>query len=317
MNEPEFSREALNKVNSPERLDILFSPTTSLGWVALISLLLMVSSVVFWSIFGVLSEKVTGVGLITNVEGIANITHGYSGRVMEIRAGVGQKVKTGDIVATLINSDLEIELTNLQSRFSANDIREQLSLEADIIALQTRLAVENSLISPYDGTIIEQKFLPGEIIHAGQALFAVEVDSQSDELIALMYVPAIDNRKIKPGMTAQMSISSIDSRTQGYLLGRVLSVSRFPVSGISINKWTGNTELTDWILALNGNSAAEVRVALIKDRGNPSGYMWSNVVGADENAITSGTIFNSTIVYRRQPPLAKAFLYISQWLRVD
>ena len=317
MYKPQYSQEALEKATSPERLDILFSPTTSLGWVALVSLLLMVFSGVFWSVFGVLSEKVSGVGLIANVEGIANITHNNSARVLELKTGAGQTVKRGELVAVLEKIDSEIDLANLQGKDTASSIRDHTNQRVDVQAAQVRLLAETLVTSPYNGTIIENKVLPGEMIQAGQALFAVEVESERNELIAVMYIPAVDNRKVKPGMTAQISISALDSEEQGYLLGRVTSVSPFPVSTASIMRWTGNKELADWLNAQAGNSSAEIKVALIKDESNPSGYMWSSVVGRDRSVITAGAVFTSTVVYKRQAPLTKAFLSASQWLRND
>jgi multidrug resistance efflux pump len=317
MNRPQFSKEALDKARSPERLDTLFSPTTSLGWAALASVLLILLSGAFWAVFGVLSDKVVGVGLIVNAEGVANITHAHSARVSELKIDVGQRVRRGDLVAVLWRGESETDLANLKSKYATYSSREQLHLDADIQSAKTRLATETLVVSPYSGVIIEKKVMPGEIIHPGQALFAVEIDDNYKELAAVTYIPAFENKKVKPGMTVQISISAMDSKEQGYLLGRVINVSQFPVSTASVMKWTGNKELADWLISLLGNSASEVQIALIKDENNPSGYMWSNIIGGGQDNITSGTVFVSSIVYKRQSPLTKAFFHMSQWLRHD
>ena len=45
-----FSREALNKLRSPEKLDTLLPITTPINWMALIAIGILLFSVVLWSI---------------------------------------------------------------------------------------------------------------------------------------------------------------------------------------------------------------------------------------------------------------------------
>ena len=55
-----FSREALNKLRSPEKLDTLLPITTPINWMALIAIGILLFSVVLWYIFGAFTVKVDG-----------------------------------------------------------------------------------------------------------------------------------------------------------------------------------------------------------------------------------------------------------------
>ena len=59
-----FSKEALDKLRSPEKLDTMLKITTPVTWLALIAILVLLFSVVLWSIFGAFTTKAQGVGLI-------------------------------------------------------------------------------------------------------------------------------------------------------------------------------------------------------------------------------------------------------------
>ena len=64
-----FSREALNKLRSPEKLNTLIPVTNPIAWVGLIAICLLMFSIMFsiilWSVFGAFTERANGMGLIT------------------------------------------------------------------------------------------------------------------------------------------------------------------------------------------------------------------------------------------------------------
>ena len=96
-----FSRAALDKLRSPEKLDTLLPITTPLTWMGLSAVALLLFSVVLWSIFGSFTEKAEGVGLIMDAAGVVNITHTQSGRIKEIATHNGDTVERGEIIAKL------------------------------------------------------------------------------------------------------------------------------------------------------------------------------------------------------------------------
>ncbi len=70
-----FSREALDRLRLPEKLDTLLPITTPLTWMALSAVVLLLFSVVLWSIFGSFTEKADGLGMIMDSAGVVNISH--------------------------------------------------------------------------------------------------------------------------------------------------------------------------------------------------------------------------------------------------
>ena len=75
-----FSREALNKLRSPEKLDTLLPITTPINWMALIAIGILLFSVVLWSIFGAFTVKVDGMGMIMDSAGVVNVSHISDGK---------------------------------------------------------------------------------------------------------------------------------------------------------------------------------------------------------------------------------------------
>lgn len=88
-----FSREALNKLRSPEKLDTLLPITTPINWMALIAIGILLFSVVLWSIFGAFTVKVDGMGMIMDSAGVVNVSHISDGKIKQIYVHSGSKIK--------------------------------------------------------------------------------------------------------------------------------------------------------------------------------------------------------------------------------
>ena len=96
-----FSKEALDKLRSPEKLNTMISVTNPVGWMGLAGICLLFFAVVLWSIFGAFTEKATGMGLITDSAGVANVTHVASGKITEVYVKTGSRVRVGDLIARM------------------------------------------------------------------------------------------------------------------------------------------------------------------------------------------------------------------------
>ena len=57
-----FSKEAMDKLRSPEKLDMLLEVTNPVSWMALASMIVMVFSVIVWSVLALwlLKLRVSG-----------------------------------------------------------------------------------------------------------------------------------------------------------------------------------------------------------------------------------------------------------------
>ena len=64
-----FSRAALEKLHSPEKLDLLLPVTSPMGWMGLGAIILLLISVSLWAVFGSFTDRVNGMGLIMDSGG--------------------------------------------------------------------------------------------------------------------------------------------------------------------------------------------------------------------------------------------------------
>jgi len=312
-----FQQKALDKLRTHESLNQVFTVVRPIGWLTLIAIALIIFSVTIWGIFGIMADKVTGNGIIVDPGGVANIAHTSGGRVIELNIAPGERVRKGQVVATIKQPDLEQNVL-VQQEESQGDLSNTAigSRTAQISSLKEQLHRESKVVSDYDGIIIGRNVNLGDVVSAGAPLYSVRIDEKRGDMLAVMYVPALQGNKIKPGMTMQISPGAIDSQLYGSLVGRVASISEFPVASSNITTWTGNSELSNWLIQQNGGSVMEVIVTLIRDPDTPSGYLWTSVEGSKDE-IKPGMSCTGTAIVKREAPIVKVLQSISQWLRSD
>ena len=74
MSKEVFRKKALDRLSSPEQLDMMIAVTPNHFWLVSIAALIVVVCVGVWSFFGVVQEKVTLTGVITKSETKLEIT---------------------------------------------------------------------------------------------------------------------------------------------------------------------------------------------------------------------------------------------------
>ena len=107
-----FRQDVMDRLNSPERLDELLKITSPRGWIALLSLALVILTALAWGIYGTISTKVEGSGIFIDPEGVHPVISLGSGRLSSIRVKVGDIVEVGQLVATMTNPDVQKQLDN-------------------------------------------------------------------------------------------------------------------------------------------------------------------------------------------------------------
>lgn len=312
-----FQQKALNKLQSPDELDKLYSVTDPKGWVGLATVLFLILSGMVWAVFGVMADKVSGTGLMVDAAGVVNVAPSTNGRLLELKHKVGDSVRKGQIIATVEQYGTEQELARLKADLNNTTSRADMAGKvAQLNALTDKLLRNGQITSPAHGIVTEIKASPGDVVAAGTPLLSLRLSPEQEEIQVLLYVPALDGKKVLPGMTVQITTGTSDFNEYGSLIGRVSRVSEYPVSAEGMNRWTGSKETTNWILQRTGGSAVEVHVDLIKDPDTVSGYLWSSISGAP-GRLSPGTACTGNVVVKRQAPIAKAFQKLNHWLRSD
>jgi len=310
-----FSKEAMAKLRSPDRLDTLLEVTNPVGWMLLAAIILILLSVLAWSIFGAMVVKVDGVGVLLDSGGIASVASISGGKVKELYVSTGTKVKKGEVIATLEqpSKNMETKLARSDAYLAENN-HDALARVAEYDAKRYQQEANELVVSDYDGIVDEVAVIKGGIVSAGTPLCTIRRDQSRDDITGIFYVPVSSGKRIQPGMTIQLAPNGVNVSEDGSLLAVVRSVSQYPVSSSAMLSRLGNAQLVQWILHKDDNAVVEVYFDLVKDSSSESGYLWTSVVGKHK-PVTVGSICGGSIVVDRKPPIEKVFYKFSQMLR--
>lgn len=310
-----FSREALNKLRSPEKLDTLLPITTPINWMALIAIGILLFSVVLWSIFGAFTVKVDGMGMIMDSAGVVNVSHISDGKIKQIYVHSGSKIKKGDLIARMEQpvQDADTRMAQYNIALSQSD-RDAMSRASEHDAKKTQELVNEYIYSDYDGIVDEVMVETGSIINVGTPICSIRRTQNRDELSGVLYIPVEQGKRVETGMSIQLAPNGVDTSQSGWLLGVVRSVSQYPTSTTAMSKVLGNEQLVQYILNNERGAVMEVKFDLVKDENSESGYLWTSFVG-QHKPITAGSFCTGSIIIDRVPPIEKVFYKFSKWLR--
>jgi HlyD family secretion protein len=363
-----FRKAALEKLASPERLDVMMQVTSPLGWLALIALGFAIVGIVIWSVAGSIAIKVQGNGILLRGKNVLAVNASARGQLSKILVQPGDNVRAGEAVAKLGQPDLMLKIQNTRElmaelqgqagrqNLSQDLIREQrvrqkqdlldrvkqqqeaadrglipqsrvLQTKAEITNIDQQIAsmsdntgsrdiriadvrrelkeLENQLdssaevLSEYDGRVIEITTSEGDMVGPGMRLLNLEAFDAPIE--AVIYIPAQDGKKVRPGMEVLISPSTVKAEEYGFIKGEVKSVSDYPMSSEALLRVLRNEKLVD---TLTGKSAPiEISVKLLPDVTTPSGFKWSSSVGPP-NPVFSGTPCAATVSVERKTPIS-------------
>jgi len=114
-----FRKAALEKLSSPERLDVMMQVTSPMGWLALWTIGALLAAIIIWSVVGSISIKVAGKGILIRGGSVLDIATTGTGRITEIEVKPGDDVKDGQLVARVNQSDLLLRIQNVKEEISA------------------------------------------------------------------------------------------------------------------------------------------------------------------------------------------------------
>ena len=310
-----FSQEALDKLRSPERLDTMLPITTPISWISLIAILVLLFSVVLWSIFGAFTVKAEGMGLIMDSAGVMNISHTATGKISQLYIHQGMTIKKGDLIAHMEQAAQSADTRMAQYGMGlASSDRDAMGRAYQYDAKRYQQDVAEDIYSDYNGIIDEVMVDVGTMITAGTPICSVRITQNRDDLTGFLYIPLDKGKRVEPGMTIQLAPNGTDVSQSGSLIGVVRSVSQYPITIQGLQQHLGNVQLAQWILQTQNSSLMEVTFDLVKDSESESGYLWTSQVG-EHKPITAGSFCTGSIIIERKPPIEKVFYKLSQWLR--
>ncbi len=173
--------------------------------------------------------------------------------------------------------------------------------ERELAQMETELRTTSEVTSPYTGRVLEVIAEQGIMVNRGQPILTVDLTGKAVKgLEAIIYIPSIHGKKIRPGMEVQIAPSTVKKEEFGYLLGTVTYVSDFPVTPQGMQQVLKNDRL---VTSLSGDDAPyEIRVDLLPDPDNLSTYRWTSSEGPPIR-IQSGTVASAGVVVERRRPI--------------
>lgn len=135
-------KAAIEKLSSPEQLDMAMRVTSPMGWVALTAIGVALVAGIVWSIVGRIPERVDAQGELLRGDRVGAVTAIANGRVKEILVGLGEEVERGQLVARLALPEIETQIQKVK---------------ADIVDLEARQVAQgqetNAVIAGYQATL--------------------------------------------------------------------------------------------------------------------------------------------------------------------
>ena len=399
-----FRKVSLERLSSPEQLDQLMQVTSPKGWIALLSMIGLLTIALVWGFLGYIPTTAAGNGILLRKGGVATIVSAGSGQVAEVLVALGDVVEKGQVVARIRQEGIERQIGEVEARKKAlaaeierlekyaatqsrlseanedqkrnnllrsietlerelelltqnlevqkelqadglvtqqtvlageqkvNQTRDQLAaqkLELDglqLIRLQSQQQLQEQLdagrsrmrdldlelqekqasleesvqvVATENGRVLELLAAQGSVVSPGTPVLSMEV--VSEELMAVLFVPAGLGKQLEPGMHAQIIPSTVKVQEHGFIIGEVQWVAEFPSTSRGMQQLLANDELVTSLM--RQGPPIQVDVRLLKDPATTTGFKWSSSRGPDID-ISSGTLAAGNVIVRRSRPIS-------------
>jgi len=189
----------------------------------------------------------------------------------------------------------DLKIAKLSDIFTLNSLKRELN------TLQGKYERDSTIVSLYNGQVFELEVAVGDVINPGTTLFTLESgDNKKNELQGVIYISALEAKKVEPGMKVFIIPSTVKPEEYGTMIGQVLSISSYPESFKGIMRVLHNEEVAKQILSKG--TQVEVNVKLLNDNNTYSKYKWTSKDGPPIK-IKSGTLCDAKITVKEKRPI--------------
>lgn len=204
-----------------------------------------------------------------------------------------QRLELDSLALTRLETEQQV-LQQLETR------RSQLrDLDLELRERQASLEESAQVLAADDGRVLELLADRGSVVSPGTPVLSMEV--VSEDLIAVLFVPADMGKQVLPGMEARITPSTVKAEEHGFIVGEVQWVAEFPSTSRGMQRLLANDDLVSKLM-LQG-PPIQVDVRLNKDTRTPTGFEWSSSRGP-EIEISSGTLAMGSVIVRQTRPIA-------------
>jgi HlyD family secretion protein len=113
-----FRKAALDRLSSPDQLDMLLQVTRTPAWLGLGGLVMLVGAAILWGLFGTIPTNVQAEGILVSRGGVFDVFAGAGGTVAEVAVKEGDAVDLGQVVARIDQPELERQLENARAELA-------------------------------------------------------------------------------------------------------------------------------------------------------------------------------------------------------
>lgn len=198
-----FRKSALDRMASPEQLDMLMRITSSRGWIALLTIGFLLLLAVLWAFFGEIPIKIYGKGILVNRGGVYRVKTAGAGQVTEVHIREGFRVNKGSLLFKLVQpeladqiaeeeatlAELREKLTTLTSFYSSDTSLQKSSIDKQRANLKTQMKNLQEQASWYKEKKQAQSILLENGLITKQNLIDTE-NSYNDTLLSIKKIQA-------------------------------------------------------------------------------------------------------------------------------
>lgn len=231
-------------------------------------------------------------GLITTAQ-LVNTQQEIEGARNQIESLKAQMAQTS-------TQKLNLDFDSVQKK---NLLEQRIAqAERNVEQLTERFETQSNITSPYDGEVVEVLTDAGVMVGAGTPLFKVKNENDTaGNLRGILYIPSQDGKKIKVGMEALVSPSTVQPQDFGFMKAKVTYVSDFPITQQGMLTSVKNDQLVQSLIGMG--APFEVHVEFEKDPNSYSGFSWTSAKGP-EVLINEGTSCLGKVTVESEAPIA-------------
>jgi HlyD family secretion protein len=204
-----------------------------------------------------------------------------------------------------------LEAENQRRQALGSSQAKVVQAEAEVARLERELQASTQVVSTYTGRILELMTEPGQIVERGEPIVSLDLTGSAvQDLVAVVYVPGLYGKMVRPGMRIYVAPSTVRQEEFGMMLGTVTFVSDYPATTRGMMRVLKNEQLVQELSG--GGTPYELHATLIPDPNTMSRYRWSSSKGPPMR-IESGTIANATIVTSEHRPAEFVLPFLRRW----
>ncbi len=202
-----------------------------------------------------------------------------------------------------------VEYENANHKTIRQIKQEILATRSQLREEQREHKIDHLILSPIDGFVAEIDTELGAFVEANEQVAVIR--RIGEDFQALSFFKIKDGKKIKPGMLANVSPTSVERDLYGSIRGKVVSVSVLPESEAGLGEALDNSILVQEIIS--AGAVLRVVIELEETPETFSGLKWTSSDGPPVK-ISVATIASSSVTVREEAPINFVIPIFKAWV---